>query len=117
MDRQIGAAGLIDQVTAHLDRLQDTLAFAVLPTARRPVARALAEAASMAAWQALDVVAAERGWRLYELAKSAAREADDPHYLAHSMGEQAYVLADAGRPALGAELVREATAVRGGTGP
>lgn len=108
MDRQIGAAGLVDQMQAHLGRLQDTLAFAVLPDARRPVARALAEAASMAAWQALDVGAADRAWRHYELAKSAAREADDALYLAHAMGEQAYVLADAGRSDLAVQLVQEA---------
>src|SRR5437763_15455921 len=28
MDRQIGAAGLVDQMQGHLDRLQETLAFA-----------------------------------------------------------------------------------------
>ena len=108
MDRQIGAAALVDQMSAHLGRLQDTLAFAVLPDTRRPVARALAEAASMAAWQALDVGAADRAWRHYELAKTAAREADDPLYLAHCMGEQAFVLADSGKPALGAELIQHA---------
>jgi hypothetical protein len=108
MDRQVGAAGLVDQMQGHLDCLQETLAFAVVANARRPVARALAEAASMAAWQALDVGAADRAWRHYELAKSAAREAEEPLYLAHSMGEQAYVLADAGRPDLAAQLIEEA---------
>ncbi len=108
MDRQVGAAGLVDQMGAHLTRLQDTLAFAVLPDARRPVARALAEAASMAAWQALDVGAADRAWRHYELAKTAAREADDVLCLVHAMGEQAFVLADAGKPELAAQLVQEA---------
>ncbi len=113
MDRQIGASGLVDQMETHLHRLQDTLSFAVLPDARRPVARALAEAASMAAWQALDVGAADRAWRHYELAKTAAREADDQLYLAHSMGEQAFVLADAGKPALAVQLVQEAQRIGG----
>jgi DNA-binding SARP family transcriptional activator len=108
MDRQLGAAGLIDQLAAHLDRLQNTLGFAVLPGVRRPVARALAEAASMAAWQALDVGAAGRAWRHYELAKAAAREAGDVLSLVHAMGEQAFVLADAGRPELAVELVTQA---------
>jgi DNA-binding SARP family transcriptional activator len=114
MDRQVGAAGLIDQLAAHLDRLQDTLGFTVLPASRRPVARALAEAASMAAWQALDVGAAGRAWRHYELAKAAAREADDVLCLVHAMGEQAFVLADAGRPALAVELVAAARRTGGG---
>jgi hypothetical protein len=113
MDRQVGAAALVDQMHAHLGHLQETLAFAVLPDARAPVALALAEAASMAAWQALDVGAADRAWRHYELAKSAAREAESPLYLAHSMGEQAYVLADAGKPDLAAQLIAEAQRVGG----
>ncbi|OJF13084.1 helix-turn-helix domain-containing protein [Couchioplanes caeruleus] len=113
MDRQLGAAALVDQVHAHLGHLQETLAFAVLPEARRPLALALAEAASMAAWQALDVGAADRAWRHYELAKSAAREADSAAHLAHSMGEQSYVLADAGKPDLAAQLIAEAQRVGG----
>lgn len=113
MDRQLGAAGLVDQVGAHLERLQETLTFAVLPDARRPVARALSEASSMAAWQALDVGAADRAWRHYETSKTAAREADDVLFLAHSMGEQAFVLADAGKPDLAAQLVQEARRVGG----
>ncbi|WDZ87356.1 XRE family transcriptional regulator [Micromonospora cathayae] len=108
LDRQCGAARLVDQMQSHLSTLQECLSFTVLPASRRPLARALAEAASLAAWQALDVGAADRAWRHYELAKSAAREAEDPLYLAHAMGEQAYVLADAGRPELGARLVTEA---------
>ncbi|MET8256921.1 helix-turn-helix transcriptional regulator [Micromonospora sp. NPDC005553] len=113
MDRQLGAAQFVDQMQSHLSRLQENLSFTVLPSARQPLARALAEAASLAAWQALDVGAADRAWRHYELAKSAAREADDPLHLAHAMGEQAYVLADAGRPELGAQLVQEAQACGG----
>jgi transcriptional regulator with XRE-family HTH domain len=113
MDRQLGAPQLIDQMTAHLATLQDALTFAVLPEARRPVARALAGAATLAAWQALDVGAADRAWRHYELAKSAAREAEEPAFLAHAMGEQAYVLVDAGKPDLAIILVREALRIGG----
>ncbi|MEU4424815.1 helix-turn-helix transcriptional regulator [Actinoplanes sp. NPDC024001] len=113
MDRQVGAAALVDQVHAHLDHLQEALAFAVLPDARKPLALALAEAASMAAWQALDVGAADRAWRHYELAKSAAREAESTAHVVHSMGEQAFVLADAGRPELAAQLVSEAQRLGG----
>lgn len=108
MDRQVGAPALVDQVASHLAHLKEILSFAVLPDARRPVATVLAGAASMAAWQALDAGAVERAWRHYELAKTAAREAGDHAHLVHAMGEQGYVLADAGKPALGAELVSEA---------
>ncbi|MEU7258182.1 helix-turn-helix transcriptional regulator [Streptomyces rimosus] len=108
VDRQMGAASLIDQVTGHLATLEDALTFAVLPETRRPVARALAGAATLAAWQALDVGAVERAWRHYELGKRAAKEANEPMYLAHATAEQAYVLCDAGRPAVAVELIRNA---------
>ncbi|NUP18538.1 MAG: XRE family transcriptional regulator [Streptomyces sp.] len=108
VDRQMGASSLIDQMTGHLSTLEDALTFAVLPETRRPVARALAGAATLAAWQALDVGAVERAWRHYELGKRAAKEADEPMYLAHAMAEQAYVLCDAGRPEVAVQLVRDA---------
>ncbi|MEU6141437.1 XRE family transcriptional regulator [Streptomyces sp. NPDC047081] len=108
MDRQLGAAGLVDQMTGHLAALEDALNFAVLPSTRRPVALALAGASTLAAWQAIDSGAVERAWRHYELAKRAAHDAEAPMYLAHAMAEQAYVLCEAGRPALGVELVRDA---------
>src|SRR5690606_41071375 len=76
VDRQMGAPQIIDQMNAHLETLRDALTFAVLPEARRPVAEALAGASTLAAWQALDVGAADRAWRHYELAKTAAREAE-----------------------------------------
>ncbi|POX46843.1 regulator [Streptomyces sp. Ru71] len=116
MDRQLGAAHLIDQMTGHLSALEDALNFAVLPNARRPVALALAGASTLAAWQAIDAGAVERAWRHYELAKRAARDAEAPMYLAHAMGEQAYVLCEAGRPALGLELIRDAQRVLGRDG-
>lgn len=114
VDRQMGAAGIVDQMQAHLNTLSDAMAFAVLPSTRRPVAQALAGAATLAAWQALDVGAADRAWRHYELAKSAARDAGDPLYVAHAMGEQAYVLLDAGKPELAAQLVNEARTANAG---
>ncbi|MER6023787.1 helix-turn-helix domain-containing protein [Streptomyces anulatus] len=108
MDRQMGASGLVDQMNGHLAAMEDALTFAVLPGARRPIAAALAGASTLAAWQALDAGAVERAWRRYELAKKAAQDAESPLYLAHAMGEQAYVLADAGRPLLAIELIRDA---------
>lgn len=116
MDRQRGAASLVDQMTGHLAALEDALNFAVLPTTRRPVALALAGASTLAAWQAIDSGAVERAWRHYELAKRAARDAEAPMYLAHAMAEQAYVLCEAGRPALGVNLVRDARRTVGQSG-
>ncbi|MEU9699420.1 helix-turn-helix transcriptional regulator [Streptomyces sp. NPDC047981] len=108
MDRQMGATGLVDQMNGHLAAMEEALTFAVLPGMRKPIATALAGASTLAAWQALDAGAVDRAWRRYELAKKAAQDADSPLYLAHAMGEQAYVLADAGRPQLAIELVHDA---------
>jgi transcriptional regulator with XRE-family HTH domain len=108
MDRQMGASSLVDQMTSHLSTLEEALTFAVLPDTRRPVAVALTGAATLAAWQALDGGFVQRAWRHYELAKRAAQEADAPMYLVHAMGEQAYVLADAGRISDAVALVRHA---------
>ncbi|MFD8148206.1 XRE family transcriptional regulator [Streptomyces sp. NPDC059708] len=114
MDREMGAASLVDQMTGHLGRMEDALTFAVLPGTRRPIATALAGAATLAAWQALDAGSVERAWRHYELAKRAAQEGDSPLYLAHAMGEQAYVLRDAGRPGMAVELIRDAQRTHAG---
>jgi tetratricopeptide (TPR) repeat protein len=111
LDRQRGAAQLVDSMNRHLETLSDALTFTVLPSARIPIASALAGTATLGAWQALDVGAADRAWRNYEMAKQAAREAGHPEYLAHAMGEQAYVLVDAGRTDLAVELVSEALAI------
>ncbi|MFK0289211.1 XRE family transcriptional regulator [Streptomyces sp. NPDC090442] len=113
VDRQMGASALIDQMSGHLATLEDALTFAVLPEARLPVATALAGAATLAAWQALDAGAVERAWRHYELGKRAAQEAGESMYLAHATAEQAYVLHDAGRPGLAVDLVREAQRLGG----
>ncbi|MGW2249352.1 XRE family transcriptional regulator [Kitasatospora sp. NPDC001660] len=108
VDRQMGAAALVDQMQAHLTALEECLTFAVLPSTREPIARALAGAATLGAWQALDVGATERAWRHYELGKRAAAEAKEPMYLAHAMAEQAYVLSAAGKSDLAVQLVQEA---------
>lgn len=113
MDRQLGASALLDQMQAHLDTLQQALSHAVLLGARRPIAAALAGAATLAAWQALDAGSAGRAWEHYELAKRAAQEANESMYLAHAMGEQAYVLSDLGKTDLAIALVREAQQVAG----
>jgi transcriptional regulator with XRE-family HTH domain len=117
MDRQLGAGALVDQIRGHLLTLEKALTHAVLPDARRPVACVLSETATLAGWQALDVGAADRAWDHYEKARTAATESARPALVAHAMGEQAYVLADVGRPTLGAQLLDEAIAVATGHAP
>lgn len=111
LDRKMGATQLVDSMTRHLEILSEALAFTILPGDRTPIASALAGAASLAAWQALDVGAVDRAWRNYELAKSSALQAGKPVHLAHSMGEQAYVLVDAGRVDQASELIEASLGV------
>src|SRR5699024_10016141 len=54
----------------------------------------LADAATLAGWEALDRGALDRAWRLHETAKHAAREAGSPSRLAYAIGQQSYVLLD-----------------------
>ncbi|WP_436528624.1 XRE family transcriptional regulator [Actinoplanes sp. HUAS TT8] len=116
-DRQMGAPSLADQLSAHLSTLENALAYSVLPSARRPVARVLSGAATLAGWQALDVGGVDRAWRHYELARRAAVEAENPALMAHAMGEQAYVLVDTGNIDLAFDLIHEAVACAHGKVP
>jgi hypothetical protein len=73
---------------------------AVLTSARRPMAGALADAASLAGWQALDTGDPDEAWSLHRTAQHAAREAEDYPAMAHAMAQQAYVLLDVARQRL-----------------
>ena len=66
------------------------------PGQRQALASVLAEASSLAGWQAIDAGKLPMAWEHYERATGAAREADDKSLLAYAAGEQAYVLADLG---------------------
>lgn len=113
LDRRLGAPVLLDQMRSHIATLQQLLGHAVLDSARRPIAAALADAAALAGWQALDIGAISEAWSHYELAKDAARTSEDAALLAHAKGEQAYALLDLDRPSQALQLVREARAEAG----
>jgi hypothetical protein len=68
-------------------------------------ALALADAAALAGWQALDAGDPRKAWDLHDIAKSAARQADNAASLAHVTAQQAYALLDAGQPADAVELL------------
>jgi hypothetical protein len=108
MDCQLGAAPLVDQMVMHLQTVQSALSHAILPSVRQPLAAVLADAAALAAWQALDVGAVDRAWRYHEVARYAALEARDTVLLTHAMAQQAFVLVDIGEFNAATDLVREA---------
>lgn len=112
LDRRLGAA-LIPQTTAHVQSMADLLRDALPGRGRPGLARALAEAAALSGWQSLDAGNPRDAWRMHELAKSAAREGEDPAVLAHVTAQQAYALLDTGRSTEAAELAHHARRTAG----
>ncbi|WP_235006410.1 helix-turn-helix transcriptional regulator [Nocardiopsis sp. JB363] len=97
IDRKLGAHFLLAQSQAHVQQMHDLMNCTLPGTVRRVLARVLAEAASLTAWQALDSGQPATSWRYYETAKAAARESEDPAVLAYVSAEQIYVLMDSDR--------------------
>jgi hypothetical protein len=108
LDRQLGAPVLLDQMQAHMATLTQLLHYSVLDSTRLPLAAALADAAALAGWQALDVGAVSRAWEHHETAATAGRIAGQPALLAHARGQQAYALLEIGRADDALSLVRDA---------
>jgi len=104
IDRALGASALLDQLEAHVINLIRLQKHTMLPESRSSIGRALAGAATLSAWLALDSGAVDRAWDRYALARSSASEAADLAHLVHCMGEQAFVLSDAGKWHLSVEL-------------
>lgn len=108
LDRRLGAPSLLEQTRSVITTLADLVSHSLQPSVRQALAMALSDAGALAAWQALDVGAIQQAWNHYEVAKSAAHEAESPVLLAHAMGEQAYALHDLGRLTDALHLVRAA---------
>ena len=108
LDRPLGAPALLGQVRGLIATTESLLRHAVLGPQRRQIARVLADAAALAGWQALDIGDIPLAWALFEIAKAAAREAEDLSLLAYATAEQGYVLLEVGQPGAALDLVRSA---------
>jgi transcriptional regulator with XRE-family HTH domain len=97
LDRRMGAPTLLEQTRSLIITLTGWLTNCVVPTRRTQIAGVLADAAALAGWQSLDLGATAQAYQHFEVAKAAAREAEDPAVLAWASAEQAYVLLDLGR--------------------
>ena len=117
LDRRLGAPVLLDQMRTHIETLRQLLHHSVLDSTRRPIAAALADAAALAGWQALDVGSIRRAWDHFETATTAGRLSDRPALLAHAKGEQAYALLDLDQPTAALALVRDARQEAGSSIP
>ncbi|MGO2745645.1 hypothetical protein [Microbacterium sp.] len=107
-DRTFGAATLLDQMSAHIRRIQGHLDHSMTPGVRIGLARVLADAGALAGWQALDAGAAKRAWKHFKRARNAALEAGSPILLAHAIGEQAYALLEVGDPHRALDAIQHA---------
>lgn len=108
LDRMLGAASVLQQTTAHVGQMTDLWTYAVPGAQREALASAVAEAAALAGWQALDVGDPAKAWLHHEDAKRAARESKSPAILAHVTAQQAYALLELDRTTDAVSVVRYA---------
>ncbi|MEU8175373.1 helix-turn-helix domain-containing protein [Microbispora hainanensis] len=106
LDRRLGSAAIADKMRAQISQIERAHRHAIRPGIRVKLAHVLSETAALAGWQAIDTCALNDAWDYHERAIAAARETDDPALLAYACGQQAYVLADLGRPAEATELLQ-----------
>ncbi|WP_169983805.1 XRE family transcriptional regulator [Microbispora sp. H10836] len=106
LDRRLGSAAIADKMRAQISQIERAHHHAIRPGIRVKLAHVLSETAALAGWQAIDTCALNDAWDYHERAIAAARETDDPALLAYACGQQAYVLADLGRPAEATELLQ-----------
>lgn len=107
-DRRLGAAVVRDQITSHIASMESLLRHSVTHRWRAELAAVLADTATLAAWQSVDLGLLQTAWQLFETAKAASQEARSPAHYAHAMAEQAYVLLDLGMTADADQCVGQA---------
>ena len=113
LDRRLGARQLLPQTEGHVRQMTEVLAYSLAGPDRAALAAALAEAAALAGWQALDLGQLNLAWSLHEQARSAAAQSGDPAVIAHVWAQQACVLLDLDRPVAAVAQVRQAREVAG----
>ncbi|NKY87536.1 helix-turn-helix transcriptional regulator [Nocardia veterana] len=112
LDRRFGAPAARLQTAAHVTAL-DTMWRNSKGADRAVVARAQADAAALAAWQDFDVGDTTAAAAHYKEARAAALRAGDPILLAHTIGEEAVMLAETGQAAPALAQVSQAERIPG----
>src|SRR3954447_19401117 len=97
LDRRLGARRVLTQNEAHIQHMSALLAFALGGPERTALAEAVAEAAALAGWQALDLGRPDQAWVWHETARAAALDSGNPAVIAHVTAQQAFALLDLGR--------------------
>lgn len=108
VDRQFGGVTQLDGLRSLIQQVEDLLRYSTMGGHRETLAGVLAEASALAGWEALDRNSIKAAWDHHETAKAAAREAESPFLLAHSMAQQALILIDLDRADLAVRQLTEA---------
>ncbi|MFD3399845.1 hypothetical protein ACFWUU_04160 [Kribbella sp. NPDC058693] len=116
LDRRLGTTALIQQTELHVRQMQEVLERSASGQ-RQELAAALAAAAGLAGWQALDQGDTQRAWQLHETARAAARESGNAAVLAHVTAQSANVLLDARQNHLALSLIQSSRTVLGTKAP
>ncbi|MEU4194887.1 hypothetical protein AB0E69_23515 [Kribbella sp. NPDC026611] len=116
LDRRLGTTALIQQTELHVRQMHDVLDRAA-GGQRAELAAALAAAAGLAGWQALDQGETQRAWQLHETARTAARESGNAAVLAHVTAQSANVLLDAHQNHLALSLIQSSRTELGTKAP
>ncbi|MCB1298834.1 MAG: hypothetical protein KDB08_07625 [Microthrixaceae bacterium] len=95
-DRTFGAALLSERMGALVDQLTKLMDYSLTPDATAGLAAVLADAATLAGWQAVDTGSMVRAWGHFTTATHAARIAGSSTLLAHALGERAYAILQTG---------------------
>ena len=106
VDRHLGSSVQAAVAAAHVHQIEQILHHCV-GNHRAAMGAALAGAAVLAGWQALDRGDVKGAWSLHEIAKTGARESGSRALLAHVTAQQSVVLLDGGQPKLAVDLARE----------
>lgn len=112
-DRRLGSAVRLDQLRSHIGEVEHLLRHTIIRQHREQLAAALADASTLAGWDALDTGSVRQAWEHHEQAKTAARESGSAALLAHATGQQAFILLDIGNAADALTLLQEAQAIAG----
>ena len=117
VDNRFGGVTVLDQLRSIIDQIKDLLTYSTNYGDRRDLASVLADASTLAGWQALDRAAFSQAWDFHEKAKTAAREAGSSILLAHATAQQAFILIDMGEVASAVGQLTEARAIAEGKAP
>jgi tetratricopeptide (TPR) repeat protein len=113
-DRQFGSAVRLEQLRSHINDVEHLLRHTIIPQHRAQLAAALADASTLAGWDALDSGSVGQAWAHHEQAKTAARESGSAALLAHATGQQAFILIDIGHTSDALVLLQEAQSIADG---